>query len=168
MSHYYLMNYTLKFTENYKNSSQWIYNHFTAAHEASGQHSQTLDKDLKEYITTYITKYGNTHEIIIFLNGDHGMRYGGYMIKPESMQEYKLPACFIIANTAFLEEIHAKDALIYNSYRLTSKPDLRQSMLYLASLQNLEDYNKDNEKHYNLFKELIQNNRKCSDIGISS
>ena len=36
MGHWYLMNYTLAFTENYKNANLWIHDHFTAAHEITG------------------------------------------------------------------------------------------------------------------------------------
>ena len=36
MYHWYLMNYTLSFSENYRGANQWAYNHFTAAHEISG------------------------------------------------------------------------------------------------------------------------------------
>jgi hypothetical protein len=33
MVHWYLLNYTLAFHENYKDLSQWAFNHYTAAHE---------------------------------------------------------------------------------------------------------------------------------------
>lgn len=166
MSHYYLMNYTLKFSENYRNASQWIYNHFTAAHEASGQHAQTLDQDLVDYMGKYIENYGKTHEVVIFLNGDHGMRYGGYMLSPESIQEFRLPACFITARTEFLDKIHANIPLLHNSYRLTSKPDLRKSMFYLSDYQTFKWTSTDDKSSVNLFSELIPNNRSCKDAKI--
>jgi hypothetical protein len=37
-----------------------------------------LDDDLSEYIKDYIDRFGDDHEIIFFLAGDHGMRYGEY------------------------------------------------------------------------------------------
>lgn len=166
MSHFYLMNYTLQFTKNYLNSSQWIYNHFTAAHEASGQHAQTLDKDLKTFIKHYIETYENSHEIVVILNGDHGMRYGGFMTEPESIQEFRLPALFIIAKHEFLQSFEGEKPLIHNSFRLTTKTDLRQTMLFLSDYQNNLAYKNENNKSFNLFKNFIPDSRSCKDAEI--
>jgi hypothetical protein len=50
MSHWYLMNYTLAFSDHYNNTNQWILGHYTAAHEETGQHAGTIDDDLVWYL----------------------------------------------------------------------------------------------------------------------
>ena len=54
-------------------------------------HFSLLDDDLKWYIKSYVDKFGDDHELVIFLNADHGMRYGNYKFGPEAMQEWKTP-----------------------------------------------------------------------------
>jgi hypothetical protein len=166
MSHSYLMNYSLAFSQNYKAANQWIYNHFTAAHEASGQHAQTLDADLADYLAKYIEKYNSTHEIVVLINGDHGMRYGGFMTETESNQEFKLPACFIIASKTFLKKINARENLLHNSFRLSTKTDLRQSMIFLADYQDGRSFQKEDKRTVNLFGEKVMDNRTCEEAGI--
>lgn len=166
MSHSYLMNYTQEFVNQYSGANLWIYNHFTAGHENSGQHSQTLDTDLETYLKWFIDSHSQTSEVIIFVNGDHGMRYGEHMTKTKSIQEYRLPASFIIAKKSFLIELNAVDNLSHNSWRLNSKPDLRESMIFLALWQNGKRYVKDSEKAVNLFTERISDSRTCDDAGI--
>jgi hypothetical protein len=56
-----------------------VYTHYTAAHEETGQHAQTLDRYTKEYLEYYIDTYGQTYDLAIFLAGDHGMRYGEFL-----------------------------------------------------------------------------------------
>ena len=79
MAHWYLLNYTKAFTENYQEANKWIFLHLTAAHEESGQHAVTLDDDLYDFITSMYKQYGETHEIVTMLVADHGMRYGNFM-----------------------------------------------------------------------------------------
>lgn len=166
MSHSYLMNYTQEFVNQYSKANLWIYNHFTAGHETSGQHSQTLDSDLEVYLRWFIDTHSASSELIIFVNGDHGMRYGEHMTKTKSIQEYRLPASFIIAKKSLLLELNAVENLSHNSWRLNSKPDLRESMIFLALWQNGEKYFKDSEKAVNLFAEKIDDRRSCDEAGI--
>lgn len=166
MCHSYIMNYTQQFVNQYNGANMWIYNHFTAAHENSGQHGQTLDQDLESYLKWFIQSYSSTSELVIFINGDHGMRYGEHMTRLKSVQEYRLPASFIIAKKSFLYEINAVENLIHNSWRLNSKPDLRESMIFLAQWQNGIVIQKDSDKALSLFNEKISDNRTCFDAGI--
>ena len=48
------------------------------AHENTGQHAGTLDGDLAEFLDNYVKEYEKTHELVIFLHADHGMRYGSW------------------------------------------------------------------------------------------
>ncbi len=74
MSHLYLMNYTMEVFEAHRDEKLWGYLHFTAAHEETGQHGGTIDADLVEFLKK-LTSYENT---VIFVEGDHGMRYGNW------------------------------------------------------------------------------------------
>jgi hypothetical protein len=105
MSHWYLMNYTLAFSEIYNNTNQWVLGHYTAAHEETGQHAGTIDDDMVWYLQSYIEKFGETHNLFILLGADHGMRYGDFSSGAEAMQEHRLPAFFTIAKHDFLRGI---------------------------------------------------------------
>ena len=50
--------------------------HINTAHEGSGQHAVTLDLDMVEFLQRYLKAFGEKHDIAIFLQADHGMRYG--------------------------------------------------------------------------------------------
>lgn len=162
MSHHYLMEYSKTFNKNYQYANQWIYNHFDAAHEATGQHAQTLDLDLQEYIEYYISNVSKTHELVIIVSADHGMRYGSFLIDPNSIQEHRLPAQFVIARKGFLETFD--ENLSHNTFRLNSKPDLRETMIYLANYQNGIEYTP--TSFYSLFSQKIPDSRTCKDADI--
>jgi hypothetical protein len=52
--------------------------HLSAGHEATGQHAETLDDDVVQFLETYLTEFGETRDVFIFLMADHGMRYGNW------------------------------------------------------------------------------------------
>ncbi|CAG9312321.1 unnamed protein product [Blepharisma stoltei] len=165
MSHWYLMDYSLRFAEMYSQTSLWIYNHFTAAHEITGQHAQTIDEDLTWYLKK-LAKFENTHNVVFMIVGDHGMRYAGFKSKPNSMQEHRLPVFFLAAKRELLDRIpNSYDTLEHNTYRLTTKPDLRRTVIYLAGELYGKTLNPDS-RYFNLFNEKVPNNRTCNDAGI--
>jgi hypothetical protein len=159
MSHHYLMEYSLEFMESYKEANQWVYMHMDAAHEASGQHAQAIDLDLAEFISKVLGLYNNT---IIFLEADHGMRYGEWGSSEEASVEYRLPALFLIAPHESLAEFQgAGGTLSHNTMRLTSKLDLRKTMLELAGFPYTPV-----KKEVNLLSERIPDKRTCHDVSI--
>ncbi|CAG9334146.1 unnamed protein product [Blepharisma stoltei] len=166
MSHYYLMEYSKAFNKLYPNANQWIYNHFDAAHEGTGQHAQALDYDLKEYIKYYIENVSKTHEVVIVMAADHGMRYGEFLYDSDSIQEHRLPALFIVARNEFLKSMDAQDNLLHNTLRLNSKPDLKESMLFLAHFQNNLEFKSKYPQFYSLFSQKIPDGRTCRDAEI--
>jgi hypothetical protein len=160
MSHHYLMEYSLEFMESYKEANQWVYMHMNAAHEASGQHAQAIDLDLAEFISKVLGLYNNT---IIFLEADHGMRYGEWWSSEEASVEYRLPALFLIAPHEALAEFQgAGGTLSHNSMRLTSKLDLRRTMLELAGFPYTPV-----KKEVNLLSQRIPDKRTCYDVLVS-
>ena len=52
--------------------------HLNAAHEATGLHAETLDNDVAEFLKNYLSEFGETNDVVIFLQADHGMRYGNW------------------------------------------------------------------------------------------
>lgn len=168
MSHYYLMNYTLDFLDQYEGTNRWAYNHITAAHEQSGQHAQTLDKDLVWYLKQLVGKFSKQNDLIIFLIADHGMRYGNFKTGKYAIQEHRLPAFFLLSKRSFLDKMeYSYDTLHHNTFRLTSKPDLRRTMLHLANYTlGLPLSNRTNPRAVSLFSEKVPNSRRCEDIGI--
>lgn len=78
MSHTYILDYTLQFARMYSGTNMWVHHHLNAAHEMSGQHAQTLDLDLTRFLKTILNEFSESHEIVLILGADHGMRYGDY------------------------------------------------------------------------------------------
>lgn len=167
MSHYYLMNYTLEFSQLYRGRNQWVFAHFTAAHEMTGQHAATLDEDLRDYLRNYTEEFGKDHEIVILLNGDHGMRYGEFLTHQESIQEHRLPAFFFIARKDFLKNYSPETAAVlqHNTQRLNSKPDIRETILALADWQAGLQHTK-HPRFFNLLSDLIPDSRDCDTADI--
>jgi hypothetical protein len=82
----------------------WFYNHYTAAHEETGQHAQTLDHDLRNFVSKILEKSEQASaDIALFIVGDHGMRYGDFLSGTHAIQEHRLPVFFMISNRSFLE-----------------------------------------------------------------
>jgi hypothetical protein len=169
MSHWYLMNYTLAFIDSYKDVNHWAYNHITSAHEETGQHAVTVDKDLLWYLESLIER-AKDRDMIIYVLGDHGMRYGNFISNTEAIQESRLPVFFLLGKREHLDRIeYSYDTLTHNTFRLTSKPDLRRSLLYLADLQyGLSRPNDSKHPAINLFTEKASNTRTCEGIDIPS
>ena len=168
MSHWYTLNYTHSFSQNYRGLNQWIYIHLNSAHEATGQHAATLDDDLIDTLSKYMNDLGKDHDIAIFLHADHGMRYGNWYQDIEAYQENKLPVFFLIASKNLLNRIPGSyDNLIANTERLTIKKDLRPTINYLADLPygTQKPGNKGNS--VNLFLEKSPLNRTCDSVSIS-
>ena len=172
MSHYYMLNYTQAFSQLYPDTNQWIYVHTDAAHEATGLHAVTLDADLVPFLRHYVEVQAQTHDITIFLHADHGMRYGQWTTKPEGSQEHKLPALFVIASKKVLDKYpHARQALHHNSLTLTSKKDLRASMLSLLHLpyknmyydRSLDPYS---SQFVDFFQDFADRGRTCEAAGV--
>ncbi|CAG9318545.1 unnamed protein product [Blepharisma stoltei] len=161
MTHYYALNYTYNLAGMNQGVNQFLYLHLNAAHEATGLHAATLDEDLPDYIEKFLTSYGKTHDISIFLGADHGMRYGDWFKELSAYQEHKLPSLFLITNREFLSKFpNAYEALSMNTLRLTSKRDIRKTLLYMAGIDENTEFG------VNLMKEISPKARTCKDAGI--
>jgi Protein of unknown function (DUF229) len=168
MSHYYALDYAYEFSKMYTELNQWIYLHLNPAHESTGQHANTLDIDLKEILEKYLIELGQNHEIAIFLQADHGMRYGNWYKDIEAYQENKLPSFFLITSRSLLNRIpFSYDNLIINTFRLTTKKDLRPTINFLANMPYYTPDNGKTEKYLNLFTQRSPLNRTCEEISIS-
>ena len=172
MSHYYVMNYTRTFSEMYRGDNQFIYIHLDAAHEETGQHAGTLDPDLSSFIEDYLESFKADNDILVFLQADHGMRYGSWYKDIEAHQESKLPALFFFTQSKVLDRFPgAYDTLWHNSFRLVSQRDLRATILAFAwqpykQQYPVHQYEPYLDKDYILFQEKIKDSRTCEDAGI--
>jgi hypothetical protein len=165
MSHSYLMDYTWEFMETYKELDKWMYIHLDAAHEGSGQHAATLDSEL----ASFIERVMNRDEVVyIFLEGDHGMRYGDWKRSEEASYEWKLPVFFLIMPHETLQTINGSyNKLLTNTQRLTTKYDVRQTMLAISSQEKKLDFKYDGYHGSVLFKRQIEKDRTCREMRIS-
>jgi hypothetical protein len=162
-THYYILNYTNSVIDLNPGVNQFLYIHLNAAHESSGQHAATLNDDLSEYLEDFLKKYQQNYDIFIYLNGDHGMRYGKWFTDVEAYQENKLPTLFIISSKSLLDKFpYSYFSLKTNSERLTSKLDLRETTLALAGITEKTEFS------INLLEDLASVNRKCENCAIEA
>jgi hypothetical protein len=120
-----------------------------------------LDLDLPWYLNSIIaTSEAQGNDLAIFLMADHGMRYGDYTKSIPATQEHRLPAFFLITNSAYLDQKFpfALDVLEHNTQRLTTMYDIRRTILDMAGDLDLEG-----EYGYNLLTEKISSTRTCED-----
>lgn len=169
MSHFYILNYTQNFIDLYPDLNQWAYIHVNTAHEETGEHAVTLDDDLTSFLTKLLLD--DSREYFVVLQADHGMRYGNWFTEIEGYQENKLPALFFIASNSLLDRIPgSRETISRNTQRLTSKIDLRATVLALANQPHGLSYPVHSESylsnHYDLVTEAVPRNRTCQDIGI--
>jgi hypothetical protein len=171
MSHSYLLNYTSAFSTLYQSLNQFIYFHIDTAHEQSGQHAGLLDSDLQQFLSLYLPQMSANHDLVVFLQGDHGMRYGNWHVDLEAEQEMKLPALFVAANRGLLDRLPgAYDALWHNTRRLVSKRDLRATILGLARVPFGEKYSVEDEEYLQdaviLYENKAKDSRTCASLHI--
>ena len=172
MSHYFTLNYTLNFMQMYQGLNQFIYLHIDTAHEATGQHAATLDPDLTEFLPRYLNwSQESGQDLVVFLQADHGMRYGRWFKDVSAVQELKLPSLFILAPKTLLARIPGSEEHLWtNTFRLTTKPDLRASILGLGLLPYGDTYpvHADHylDKSVDLFREDSPITRTCESAGI--
>ena len=160
-THYYILNYTQTLTRMNKGVNLWLYLHLNAAHEVSGQHAETIDDDFKEFFQNFLKEFGDDNDIFIYLNADHGMRYGNWYKDIDAYTENKLPSLFIIATKSLLLQYpYSYYSLTINSQRLTSKLDLRETTLYLGGI--IEK----GPSSINLLNAISPKSRNCKDAGI--
>lgn len=161
MSHYYILNYTDDIVDMNLGVNMMLYAHLSAAHEYTGNHAETLNEDIQEYLENFLRKYGETNDVLIFLQADHGMRYGDFFRDLDAYQENKLPGLFIIASRSLLDKTEfSYHSLYMNTQRLVSKIDYRRTVLELEGL-------KDNHPgSINLMTQIASKNRVCEDLGI--
>lgn len=179
-SHSYLLNYLLQFTSSYAEVNQFIYAHITTGHESTGQQLQTLDDDLVQFLEAYFALTSSLGiEAAIFLQGDHGMRYGAWYTEDAAFQEHRLPAFFLILSQSIVDRLpSAHDILAHNSERLVSKLDMHLTIKVLSIAAYTAKVNrfstayswKSSDKwlstSVSLITEKISNNRTCGSIHI--
>ena len=169
MSHMYGFDYINAFSEMYKGSKQFIYAHFTTAHEASGQHAVTLDRDLRDFLQSYLERYSEKYEIAVLLQGDHGMRFGEWYNNMKAYQEHKLPAYFFIGTRAMMDLVPQGYQIQHlNTLRIHSKKDVRRTLIALMRYPDFSPFPQEDPSgtFYSIFSESIPLNRTCSDANI--
>ncbi|CAG9325556.1 unnamed protein product [Blepharisma stoltei] len=170
-AHEYLLDYFLQFSEAYKEVSRFSYIHLSTAHESTGTVISTLDDDLVGFLRKFL---GFKEDSVLFLMGDHGMRYGNWHKTKNGAQEHKLPLFLIIPSNSVLAQIPESSSILkQNSNRLISKFDFHTTLLNLGNFPNedKEEIKLKTSKRYrtyNLFSDIIPTDRKCEDIGISN
>ncbi|CAG9316721.1 unnamed protein product [Blepharisma stoltei] len=180
-SHYYMLDYTWQYLNNYSKINKFAYIHLSTAHEESGTVIRTLDDDLVEYMEKLVKYfYDNPDEdMMIFVGSDHGKHTKEWDRSYEGYIENKLPSQFVITNRKFISRIDAARNLKENSLRMVGKFDWNLTLKQLA----VSPYGKLDPKSilYNQWKkdffvkdsislllESASQDRTCSDLGIEN
>lgn len=177
-SHRYLLQYGLEFTQRYAGLNQWIYLDSLTAHEDTGTVIRTMDADMKDFLQAFLE--GHNGDFVVYLEADHGMRYGDWFKLLDGAQEHKLPAMIMFASKSLLDRIPGSaQALNHNSNRLVSKFDwyaLDRFLSYLpytdfpgeAVLSEIIGETESSGQAAHLMLQKIPNSRTCADINIPS
>ena len=174
-AHYFSLNYTYQFFENYRNHNRFGYAHITAAHEDTGN-IRTVDDDLKDFLESMFQLFNNGEEdLAIFLVGDHGRGMKELEFNAKGYYESILPMTFLIVNKELEQRIESKVNLKHNSRRLMGRYDINLSLKMLG----YEPYGGYDQEQYEKFKTLypvedvvslfhdkISDERTCKDIGV--
>jgi hypothetical protein len=95
--------------------------------------------------------------------GDHGMRYGEWYHSVEAYQETKMPAMFVMTSQSWMAKWDKSfHCLSENSWRLTSKLDIRKTVLALVGVEEEDE----RDFAVNLVDEIASYGRTCSDINV--
>lgn len=168
-SHFYMLNYTYQFLQEYEGVNKWAHIMILPAHEDSGTVISSLDEDLTKFLKKFLQRNDPT---IIFLMADHGPRYGDWKKTFEGFQEHKLPMLFMIWPTDLLKKIpHSFDILDHNTNRLVTKFDLHMTLRHLSHIPYYTNFTI-NSRHnaawhankneaYSLFLKKIPDDRTC-------
>ncbi|CAG9325559.1 unnamed protein product [Blepharisma stoltei] len=170
-AHAWMMDYILDFSDVYKNVSRYTYMHIDTAHEETGTVVSTIDLDLKSFLEDFTSR---DEDYVLFLMGDHGMRYGQWFKSIDGSHEHKLPLLLIITKDGVLNNIPGSyDVLQHNSNRILSKFDFHTTLQHLGNYPDLESHREEIRKKtsrrlttYNWFTDYIPDNRTCEDAGI--
>ncbi|CAG9325557.1 unnamed protein product [Blepharisma stoltei] len=170
-AHTWMLDLILDFSDTYKNVSKYTYMHVNTAHEETGTVISTLDLDLKNFLQDFTSR---DEDYVLFLMGDHGMRYGSWFKSKDGSHEHKLPLLLTIVKNSVLENApNSTEALLHNSNRLISKLDFHTTLQHLGNYPDMESGIFDirqktskTKKTYNLFYDHIPDNRTCEDAGI--
>ena len=172
-SHEYLLDYALEFIELYKPLNKWILIDSLSAHEDSGTVIRTMDDDMLVFLKAFVKNNAGT-DFVLFIESDHGMRYGDWFRLVDGSMEHKLPMLLQMYSNTILDRLpYAANNLAYNSNRLVSKFDhhiLDRYLSYLPytseNIPNLVEETMSSGHAVNVLWEKIPNTRTCDDINI--
>jgi hypothetical protein len=122
-----------------------------------------MNDDVADFLDDFLKSFSKDNEIFIYLNADHGMRYGNWYKDLEAYIEQKLPSLFIIASKSLLDQFpYSYNSLATNSERLTSKLDLRETTLFLTGIVEKTSFS------INLLEEFSPMTRICEHAAIKA
>ena len=161
MYHYYLLNHTHNVIRLNQGVNQWLYVHLNSLTDKTGQHISAMDNDIKEFLEKLLNDFSQDNEIFIFIQASHGNVIESSVSRAEDKMEYQLPAFFLIADKGALKDYpNSFHALEENTKRLTSKLDIRETILALGGIKE------QTKNSINLLEEIASLQRTCQDAGI--
>lgn len=170
-SHYYILNYTYQYIQQYQGVNKWAHIMTLPAHEDSGTVISSMDDDLVEFLQKL---FATKDKVLLFILSDHGPRYGNWKKSLDGAQEHKLASLFLVAPTDLLKQMPSSfDILSYNTNRLVSKIDLFKTLQHITLLPYYKSFKRDSLQNnewksghyssYSLMLEKIPITRTCED-----
>ena len=168
-----MLDYTMNYYRTYKGLLKFGYTHISSAHEDTGN-IRTVDKDLLQFFKEFNKTYtDNNEDFVIFFMGDHGRMNNLLRFDNRGYLNALNPMMFLLTS----KSLQNNTLLQKNTDRLIGRFDLHLTFKYLANLPygGLDDLKYRELKNsypandvVSLFKEEIQANRTCEDIGSSA
>ena len=182
-SHFYMLDYSRQFLQNYQGHNRFGYVHLSPGHEGSGTVIRTADPDVKNFFEEILTYYKNNpqEDFVIMLSSDHGKHSREWDKYIEGYLENQLPMHLMISNKDFIYRLgpQTDSILKHNTKRLVSRLDWHLTFRHLAttpygllsknsSLYSAWKHYTDSSKAISLLLEKVPDNRSCEDVDIPS
>ena len=181
-SHYFMLNYSKQFLQNYEGHNRFGYVHLSPGHEKTGTVIRTADSDVKEFFREILNYYrSNQEDFVIMFASDHGKQPPEQDTSVEGYYENLLPVHLVISNKEYISRLgpQTHEILQHNTKRLVSRLDWHLTFKHLAVSpygvlsKNSELYSAwkghtDSQKAVSVFLEKIPHNRSCEDVDIPS
>ncbi|CAD5205393.1 unnamed protein product [Bursaphelenchus okinawaensis] len=154
-----------KFSRAYKDYCHFSFNFFTTLTHDHAYQLEAVDEQIRDILETF-NALGVMNNTAVVIMGDHGNRIGGIQHTYTGRIEERAPLFSLYLPEEF-KKAHPEfeKNFNFNANRLTSNYDIYRTLKEIA-LAGQEDKEASKYRGYNLFREQVPTNRKCSEAGI--
>lgn len=176
-SHNLSLTYTYQYFDNYPKNNKFAYVHLNAGHEVTGN-IKTVDSDLAVFIKSFLRMMEQKDEnFVFFLIGDHGRTFQHLKFNILNYFDSRSAFTSVFISKEVESRWNLNEILRNNTDKLLGRFDINLSLKHIAAFpfSDLNSFNYEKLKNSypvksvsSLFKEYIEGNRKCIDIGVKN